>query len=101
MSPCCDVCGAPATNSANDHREIEPIKGRDGRLWANWEIIGETKFGCDKHPAQSIIYGESAGKVISMEAMNRVYLEIATGIRLPLSIEGKDDRHESSKDLVA
>jgi len=47
--PPCIICGQPATNGSQDVREIEPVRDKDGVLWANWIGLG-FRYGCDKHP---------------------------------------------------
>ena len=80
----CDICGKPATNSARDIQELEPIEGKDGRLWANWQGIGEWKFGCDEHPAHSTISGPTARTALSMMTWHKPFVVAETGQDYPL-----------------
>lgn len=46
--PVCDVCGEDATNFARDM-----IATLDPSGWIRYTPHGKTKYGCDKHPAES------------------------------------------------
>ena len=54
----CEKCGAPATVELCDMREIEPVRAADGRLWAEFEVIGLHSF-CDKHARPPLIVWRS------------------------------------------
>ena len=48
MAHTCEVCGEPAVVSVCDIRETEPVVS-DGKVFANWERVGEPRHYCKKH----------------------------------------------------
>jgi len=54
--PLCEVCGNPSTGWARDMHEIEPIRGKDGQMWANWRGDDVEHWRCDEHEYKSVSY---------------------------------------------
>jgi hypothetical protein len=46
----CEKCGAPSVRVTRDLKEGEPVRGKDGRLWATWEDNGPWHYRCELHP---------------------------------------------------
>ena len=51
--PVCDVCGKPATNAAQD---IKEILTKDGTKRMEPLSPPNIKYGCDFHPAESEVF---------------------------------------------
>lgn len=62
--PYCEICGTHAVYQGwQDLREIEPITGKDGNLWARYErVIGSQHYRCKEHWTAHCI-----GKIIKLE----------------------------------
>lgn len=55
----CDVCGAFATQSSRDLKEV----GGDESGWALWEVVSDWRFGCVAHPPSMPIIERLDGKL--------------------------------------
>jgi len=62
----CEICGAPATAASIDSKEGEPVKGKDGRLWATWKKDGAAHFRCDAHPHYPIITWDDGTQMVML-----------------------------------
>jgi hypothetical protein len=48
--PTCYVCGEPARDGGQDLRQLPPVVGKDGQLWADWARASMWFWWCEKHP---------------------------------------------------